>query len=248
MLAEFGDPRPGVGVSGGLPDIVWSEISGGQITSDNRDQVIEIKPFRMAKYPVTNAQFSAFLTAADGYGHPQWWKGIDQSHQIDHSKWLETNVPRETVSWFAAMAFCRWLSAITGTSIRLPTEWEWQQAATGGDPKRKYPWKGPWDSRLCNSDDSQLRRTTAVGMYPQGATPQGLMDMVGNVWEWCSGHDENLTESWAMHLGGQRDERRVICGGSWSTAPMFVHVSYRIRVNPGYRFDNLGFRLVQDIL
>lgn len=247
MLAEFGDPRPGVGVSDGLPDLVWGEIPGGQINAEDRDHVVEIKPFRMAKYPVTNVQFSTFLLAADGYGHQQWWRGIEHSNQIDHPKWSDANAPREMVSWFGAMAFCRWLSAMTGTSIRLPTAWEWQQAATGGDPKRKYPWKGPWDSRRCNSDESLLRRTTAVGMYPRGATQQGLMDMVGNVWEWCSDYDENAVGWKEMHPDGPRDDRHVICGGSWSTDPMFVHVAYRIRVNASYRFDNLGFRPVQDI-
>ena len=247
MLAEFGDPRPGVGVSNGVPDIVWTEISGGQLTLEDRNYVVEIKPFRMAKYPVTNMQFSAFLHAVDGYSHQQWWRGIDHRNQIDHPKWPEPNAPREMVSWFGAVAFCRWFSEMTDTRIRLPTEWEWQQAATGGDPKRKYPWKGSWDSRLCNSDESQLCRTIAVGMYPRGATQQGLMDMVGNVWEWCSNHDENPREGEATHPEGHSDDRRVICGGSWSTDPKFVHVSYRIRVNASYRFDNLGFRLVQDI-
>lgn len=126
MLAEFGDPRPGVGVSDGVPDILWLEIPGGQVIVEDRHHVAEIKPFLMAKYPVTNVQFSAFLHAVDGYSHQQWWRGIDQSNQIDLPKWLEANAPREMVSWFGAVAFCRWLSAMTGTSIRLPTEWEWQ--------------------------------------------------------------------------------------------------------------------------
>ena len=83
------------------------------------------------------------------------------------------------VSWYDAVAFCRWLSAKTATKVRLPTEWEWQQAATGGDRTREYPWKGEWDSSLCNNYLSQLSRTTGVGMYPLGATPQGILDMAG---------------------------------------------------------------------
>ncbi len=73
----------------------------------------------------------------------------------------------------------------------MPTEWEWQQAATGGDPTREYPWEGGWDGSWCNSDESRMNRTTAVGMYPQGATQQGVMDMAGNDWEWCLNKEAN---------------------------------------------------------
>ena len=116
----------------------------------------------------------------------RWWTDIrKQSERPAEPSWKEANSPRETVSWFEAVAFCRWLSKRTGLQIRLPTEWEWQQAATGGDPEREYPWPGGWDSTRCNSYESRLKRTSAVGMYPSGATRQGVLDMAGNVWEWC---------------------------------------------------------------
>ena len=95
--------------------------------------------------------------------------------------WKEANSPRETVSWFEAVAFCRWLSKRTNSKIRLPTEWEWQLAATGGDPEREYPWPGGWDATKCNSSESRLNRTSAVGIYPSGVTQQGVLDMAGNV-------------------------------------------------------------------
>lgn len=150
------------------------------------------------------------------------------------------------MSWYEAVAFCRWLSAKTITTIRLPTEWEWQQTATGGDPEREYPWEGGWDGAYCNSDESPLRRTTAVGMYPQGATRQGVMDMAGNVWEWCVNEHESPERPAAVriHKGGGR---RVLRGGSWLNAPGNLRASGRSGGNAGSRDNGLGFRLLQDL-
>lgn len=183
-LAELGDPRPGVGLRpDGLPDIVWIEIQGGSVKLLGHDQVVNVQPFRIAKYPVTNAQFEAFLKAEDGFTNEEWWKDSEQWKWTPKPTWCEANAPREEVTWSHAMAFCRWLSAKIGTSIRLPTEWEWQQAATGGDPERQFPWEGENHSSRWNGDESTLQRTTAVGMYPHGATQQGVLDMAGNVRE-----------------------------------------------------------------
>ena len=223
ILNEFGDPRAGVGLRlDGLPDIAWIKISGGQVKLDE----IEVKPFRIAKYPVTSAQFEAFLKAEDGYRNEEWWKDIEQSKEAERPSWLEANGPRENVSWYEAVAFCHWLSAKTGTSIRLPTEWEWQQAATGGDPQREYPWPGGWDASRCNSYESRLNRTTAVGMYPQGVTEQGVLDMAGNVWEWCLNTYENPEQQESVRIdksGGVR----VLRGGSWNYLPVSLRASAR---------------------
>lgn len=246
-LAEFGDPRLGVGLTkDGLPDIEWLDIPGGQVKLEDIDHVFDVKPFRMARYLVTNAQFEAFLDAEDGYRNKEWWRDIEQSHEWESSNWLEANGPREQVSWCEAVAFCRWLSAKIGTSIRLPTEWEWQQAATGGDSQREYPWSGGWDADRCNSNESRLiSRTTAVGVYPQGATQQGVLDMAGNVWEWCLNTYENpeQQESVRIDINGQR----VVRGGSWLDRPEFLRSSSRYRFSSVIRFNDIGFRLVQDI-
>lgn len=145
------------------------------------------------------------------------------------------------MSWYEAVAFCRWLSAKTKTYIRLPTEWEWQQAATGGDPRREYPWEGGWDPSRCNSIESRLNRTTAVGMYPQGATKQGVLDMAGNVEEWClNTYDEQDT---TINTGG----RRVIRGGAWGSTPGNLRASIRNWTTSDVRFLDPGFCLVQDL-
>lgn len=211
-LADFGDPRAGVGLRpDGLPDIVWIEIPKGQVKLEEIDYVFKVRPFRIAKYPVTNAQFEAFLKAGDGYQNKKSWKDLEQSQDAAQPSWQEANSPRETVSWYEAIAFCRWLSDKMGTSIRLPTEWEWQQAATGGDPERKYPWEGEWDSSRCNGEESRVNRTTAVGMYPQGATLLSVLDMAGNVWEWCLNTYKNPQQPEAVRI-----DKRAVC--AWSGA------------------------------
>jgi hypothetical protein len=202
-LEQFGDPRPGVGLGpDGLPDIVWVEIPGGRISLEDLNHLFEVKPFRLAKYPVTNVQFEAFVNAQDGYHNKEWWQGLKQSEAAEPPSWSEGNGPRETVSWDEAVAFCRWLSHRTGLAIRLPTEWEWQQAATGGDPTYEYPWGEGWDSTRCNSYEARLDRTTPVGIYLNGATPQGVMDMAGNVWEWCLNTYADRMPSSAVCLAG----------------------------------------------
>ena len=246
-LAEFGDPRPGVGLRDGLPDIVWIEIPGGRIKFEGVDHVFEVQPFRIAKYPVTNAQFDAFIKAEGGYENEEWWNGIVQSGEASSGSLQEANVPRETVSWFGAVAFCRWLSRRTGSTIRLPTEWEWQQAATGGDPTRKYPWPGEWAASRCNSEESKLNRTTAVGMYPHGATEQGVMDMVGNVWEWCLNTYEHPEVPESLYID-KSNRVRVLRGGAWGNEPWYQRVSARFKNDAGDRRNyGFGFRLAQDL-
>lgn len=253
-LAEFGDLRPGVGVRGGLPDIAWIEIPGGELKLEMVDQLFRVRPFRIAKYPVANQQFEVFLNTEDGYRNKEWWKDIDRSRECAQPSWPEANSPRDNISWYEAVAFCRWLSARTGTNIRLPTEWEWQLAATGGNPQREYPWEGGWDSSRCNSYDSRLNRTTAVGIYPAGSTEQGVLDIAGNVWEWCLNDYHDPTQSEAVCISNRKGNGRVIRGGSWNNdEPENFRASYREWNYADNRRDILGFRLfigfrlVQDI-
>ncbi|MSP38253.1 MAG: DUF4062 domain-containing protein [Deltaproteobacteria bacterium] len=246
-LAEFGDPRPGVGLrADGLPNIEWIDIPPGKLQIGDVRRAFEVKPFRISKFIVTNKQFETFVDAADGYKNKLWWKGIKQSETPVPPRWTENNGPRETVSWYEAVAFCRWLSARLELKIRLPTEWEWQQAATSGDAKLVYPWPGGFDSRRCNSFESGLNRTTAVGVYPHGATAQGVLDMAGNVWEWCLNKLEQPGFPNAVYID-DTDARRVIHGGSWVNDPGSLRTSFRFGDNAGFRFRNIGFRLAQEL-
>ncbi len=210
--AEIGDPRPGIGVDArGLPRFVWLPVPEGTVTLEGDAGTLRVEPFFVSRYPVTWVQYRNFLQAPDGYRDERWWKGLGHREGEPGKQFRrKDNHPAEMVSWYDAMAYCRWLSARLGYDIRLPTEQEWQQAATGGEPTREYPWPGEWDPARANTFESGLSRTTAVGLYPDGASPVGALDMAGNVWEWClNEHDrpENTRPS--------GDARRVVRGASW---------------------------------
>jgi hypothetical protein len=145
----------------------------------------DLDAFRMAKYPVTNAQFEVFVRAEDGYGNDRWWEGLGERQASPLEPWSsDEDLPREEVTWYEAMAFCRWLSHRVGYVVRLPTEWEWQWAAEG--PERwDYPWGNEFDLARCNSRESGIGELTRVYWYPEGASVFGVLDLSGNVWEWC---------------------------------------------------------------
>jgi hypothetical protein len=173
-LSLLGDPRPGVGLRpDGLPDIRWCKVPGGEIELEEGAGTFPVEPFYIARYPLTYCQYQAFLEAEDGFFNPQWWQGLPYQMPDKPGKQFNrrANHPAENLAWDEAMAYCRWLSNRLGYEIRLPTEWEWQQAATGGEPAREYPWGSEWDGNRANTYESELSRSTAVGMYPPGGFP-----------------------------------------------------------------------------
>jgi len=238
-LSEIGDPRPGVGLwEDGLPNIAWCEVPGGKIIPVDKSGTFEVMSFFIAKYPVTWIQYRTFLEAEDGYRNKGWWKGLADREDVPGEQYRQQdNHPAETVSWYDAVAYCRWLSKRLGYDIRLPTEWEWQQAATGGDRANEYPWGRDWDSERCNTEESGLSRTTAVGLYPKGASPVGALDMSGNVWEWCLNEYHNPRK---VAVSGY--ESRVVRGGSWYYGQYSVREARRYD-HQYYRYHDFGFRL-----
>jgi hypothetical protein len=216
-MARFGlDRRRGVGLRwGGLPDIDWVHIPGPQPFIYQEASHPGLPAFDIARCPITNAQFQAFIDAG-AYQDARWWGGLaEHVNTPDQPTWDEANSPRETVSWYEAVAFCRWLSAATEQVISLPTEEQWERAASGVDG-REYPW-GAFESAHANcsesSDDDGVRpvgRTSAIGLYPQGASAEGVLDLAGNVWEWCVNEYFNLAR---VELDGS--ESRVLGVVAW---------------------------------
>jgi formylglycine-generating enzyme required for sulfatase activity len=259
-LALLGDTRPGVGLCDGLPDIDWCWIEGGEVTllirsnpDDPNSEVEErltraVEPFWMARYPVTGIQFQAFLQ--DCYRDGQWRlpEGSPVTLPADHRPTKPGarygNHPADSVNWREAILFCHWLSARSGFEVRLPTEWEWQLAATGGDAERTYPWGSDWDPPRepwrANTLESALGRSTAVGMYPQGASPVSALDMSGNVREWCLNEYEKPAN---IALAG--DGPRVVRGGSWYYDRDHARAASRRRRDPANHSTEVGFRLVR---
>lgn len=253
-LATIGDPRPGIGVHDGTPDIVWHDIAEGTtvlIAEDGQAMArCAVAPFRIARYPVTWRQFQAFLDADDGYDDPRWWTDLVPAAVRPQNRYPQfSNHPASRVSWFDAVAFCRWLSVRLATErpagweIRLPLEWEWQLAAGGGDASRDYPW-GPWSENRANTAESGLGRIIAVGLYPRGtwhgSAGPGPLDMAGEVLEWCANH-HNL----AVDMQGRQGEesQRALRGGSWRIDHDLARCTARLGDHPRGRYPSVGFRL-----
>lgn len=253
-LAELGDPRPGVGLTAdGLPDIAWVEVPGGIVELENFDKEIEVGSFQIARYPVTNCQFQVFIDALDGYENAAHWVALERRDSPTVPRQKETNYPRDSVSWDEAVAFCRWLTTKyhekkllpDGHEIRLPTEWEWQQAASCGVPSRVYPWstETEWkDGTLCNSIQSGLNSTVAVGMYPKGTWPNGPFDMLGNVREWCLNTYNFPVDKKIRELVKPYRGLRTLRGGSYDTNVGEVRIAYRVMTSR-IKTHLVGFRV-----
>jgi hypothetical protein len=240
-LSILGDPRPGVGLRvDGLPEIAWCAVPAGEVTLEDGAGTFAVEPFYIAQYPLTYVQYRAFLEARDGFHDSAWWQGLPfvQPEQPGKQFNRRDNHPAENIAWDEAIAFCRWLSARLGYDISLPTEWQWQQAATGGDADRAYPWGPTWDGRYANTVESDLSRSTAVGVYPAGVSPVGALDMAGNVWEWCLNEYED-----PRRTDLASDAERVVRGGSWVVLQDLARVAYRNHNHPNNRNHNIGVRL-----
>ena len=152
------------------------------------------------------------------------------------------------MSWYDAVAFCRWLSAKTGLHISLPTEQQWEKTARGRDGL-EYPWGKDYISGNANIHETSgdggkhyLQETSAVGIYPQiKNTPSGqVSDTSGNVWEWCL----NKYHESEMITPDRSDDVRVVRGGSWGFNSEDCRSAARSFDHPYSRFGSQGFRVV----
>lgn len=244
-LARIGDPRRGVGLrSDGLPDIDWVEIPAGEFLYGEDKETRFEDTFWIARYPVTNAQYQAFIDDG-GYRDKRWWEGLaEKSDKPKRSRFSPANRPRTDVSWYEAIAYCRWLAAHIDYRVTLPTETQWEKAATGIDG-REYPWGDGYKVGFANVNETTkrvgpnyLQQTTAAGVYPQSASPYLLLDLAGNVWEWCLNEFYN-----PKNTATSDSKERVLRGGSWDHHPDDARSALRGQFEPGPRQASVGFRL-----
>ncbi len=250
-------------ISGTLPKpFEWCRISEGEvhledasIDGGSHGGMFHVDRFFISKYPITVAQFDAFIEADDGWRNTAWWDFSDDAAfwRKAHRKPMEMehnalNIPRTFVNWYDALAFCNWLTArvmskieASGTNLKLkvtlPTEQQWQRAARGDNHHWEYPWGNEFDKSLCNTPDSRNRQPTPVNKYPRGASPYGVFDMSGNVWEWCL--TEWITDK--VDLDGER--KRVVRGGSWDYLKHFARIVHRNWFEQGEANNGTGFRI-----
>ena len=245
-----------------IPEMV--EIPVGPFLMGSRDEdpladadekpqhTVELPTYWIGKTEVTNAQFRPFVEG-DGYSNPDYWtdagwewreaEGITQPAFWYHAGWNGNEQPVVGVSWYEAVAYAHWLSAQTGHDFRLPTEAEWEKAARGPEGLI-WPWGNAWVAENCNCART-VGHTTPVGSYPDGASPYGVLDMAGNVYEWTATqwlkeYPYQIEDEWTEeYLGG--DNWHTVRGGAWYTEQKLVRGASRNNAdNPRTRFNHYG--------
>ena len=215
-------------------------------------QAAELPAFEITRGPITNAQYAAFVTAT---GHrvpdvdPATWRGYGLIHPYQRTRrhaWTGGAIPpgRDDhpvvlVSHGDARAYAAWLSEVTGRRWRLPSEAEWEKAARGPEGRR-FPWGRTWHPARLNSHDLGPFDTTPVGAYPAGASPYGLLDAAGQVYEWTATPMVGAT-------GAGAGERFIVKGGSWDDSGCGVCRPAARHGRPAaLKHILIGFRLVAE--
>lgn len=239
-LGQAGDPR--------LERDNWVRVEGGSFWMGAQDEdpqgqnydpeandyespvrQVEVSTFLMGRYPVTVSEYARFIAAA---GSGEFRLPYDWQQQLRYP-----NRPAVGVSWYEAAAYCAWAGG------RLPTEAEWEYAARSGREGVRYPWGNEGPDEYKANFGGEPGHPTPVGLYPEGATPAGIEDMAGNVWEW-------VEDEWGEYSkeNATKDKAKVIRGGSWNYLPRWLRVSVRYRVGPHQRVNVIGFRCVRELL
>jgi len=200
---------------------------------------VVLDAFAISTYPLTVAEYAYFVQVTNHHEpstvRVSWRKQLAE-------RWDHPVIP---VTWKDMLAYARWLSQVTGESWRLPSEAQWEKAARGPDG-RTFPWGDGWDSTMANTTASGPQMTTPVGRYPQGASPYGVQDMAGNVWEWTS----TTSPSYPYQANGGRangHDQTVLRGGSWNRSLACARAAYRVMVMNAPSSDSfIGGRLVRN--
>jgi formylglycine-generating enzyme required for sulfatase activity len=209
----------------------------GWFDDEQPQHEVTLPAFEIGRYPVTNAEYAAFVQAT-GRQPPRHWGGDRFPEELaDH--------PVVDVNWHVAVAYAEWLREQTGRPYRLPTEAEWEKAARGEDG-RLWPWGNDWDPARANCKPDGPGRTTPVGQYsPAGDSPYGAADMAGNVYGWT----QSLHRDYRYDPEDGREDleaggNRVLRGGAFGSVSWLVRCAYRDWLNPVDWFRHCGFRVV----
>lgn len=213
---------------------VQHRIMEGDCQYDHGPRLVNINPFFIAKYPVTNKQFKVFLDESgywpeDDTNFLKHWEGRKYPADLD-------NHPVVWVSRKDAAAYAKWYGG------RLPKDTEWQYAA-GGELKYKWPWGNKFDRRLCNSEGDS---TTPVDFYPDGASPFGCYDMCANAWEWIEDVIDDGQHVFTFIRGGCYYKAPHFWHAEGGPQPTDFHLKFQL-LNEGLnRCGTVGFRFVKD--
>ncbi len=200
---------------------------------------VYLDAFSIDQYEITTARYAKFFQETKRSAPKYWSEEVLTQHE---------RKPVVGVDWNDAVAYCSWAGK------RLPTEAEWEKAARGTD-QRLYPWGNAepnqqWANFDHCCDSNHYGDLTDVGSFEGGTSPYGIYDMAGNVWEWVadwSDGDSDAKSRERTPTGPSSGEKSVVRGGAWDSAPLYVRSSYRLRLSPTFRLDNIGFRCAQDV-
>ena len=188
---------------------------------------VTVASFLLDRTEVTNLQYREYVVATGSLSPPHWLNGTYREG--------EEQFPVVNITWDEARGFAEWAGK------RLPSEVEWEYAARGKD-RRLYPWGDEWDAERANTERGATAQPMAVGSFPDGASPFGLLDMCGNVWEWTA-DDLTSYDNPAASLG----MGKVIRGGAYDVPRTRASTTYRGVVPPANRYDQTGFRCAGDL-
>lgn len=246
LLGELGDPR----FADLLPPLAHIPAGAfvlgaqGRYQDEGPAQRVNVPGFSIGLYPVTNQEYARFLADEPGCPPPRYWHDPRFNNPAQ---------PVVGVTWHDASAYCGWLSERlalagllpAGMTVRLPLEVEWEKAAswdTRRRAKRRYPWGEEWSSARANTAEARGAWVTApVGCYPEGVSPFGAHDMIGNVWEWMASVYASYPGSAAPF---HEPKSYVLRGSSCVSLPKEARCTYRSRLPADYWRYHLGFRVV----
>jgi formylglycine-generating enzyme required for sulfatase activity len=209
--------------------------------SHSPEHMVEVAEFYIDRWPVTNSEYKKFL---DDTGHPvpnyqvSWCdtEGYNWDPETGMYPEGKEDHPVVLVTWEEAMAYAAWVGK------RLPTEAEWERAARGLHGRR-YPWGNDFDHNYCNCKEAGVKGTSPIGYFsPNGDTPEGVIDLVGNVWEWVN----TLFRPYPYDPDDGRESRnaagfRVLRGASWVNDANVAHAMARLDGDFQF-YNNVGFR------
>ncbi|RRR75556.1 MAG: hypothetical protein EI684_04410 [Candidatus Viridilinea halotolerans] len=248
---------------------------GGQARDEHREPLRRVTlrhHYKIARYPVTNAEFARFV-AAGGYQQQQWWTehgwawlqseqqgknpalGNEYRPRVwDELRWNNPIQPVVGVNWYEASAYCRWLSAQGHSQgwlpdeqiIRLPTWLEWERAARHTD-QRPHPWgDAPPDAERANYAASELGLSAPTGCFPRGVAPCGAHDLLGNVMEWTATAAEH-PRAVEPEADFERASGVIASYTGFNDEEAHMCCGARGGINPSGRGSDGGFRVVQSI-
>jgi len=219
-------------------EFVLGSPAGEGRANERPQRWVRVDGFYISKTEVTAGQYRAYLEDNPGRPQPPPWLWQEWGKTAEY--------PMTWVSWDEAADFCKWLSKKTGAACRLPTEAEWEKAATGF-AHQPHPWGEGYDGSQSGSPNETYLPVKSKLM---DRSPFGVMDMAGNAWEWCADwYDKNAyaAATDANPTGPATGVMRVVRGCGWNYDPDTFRVSYRTSFGPDQRSVHVGFRVVREL-